>query len=178
MTDRRGIAGLGSASVWLQRGGLAILLLVAYVFAWRPVRTEMMASVVHPVLAAAVSDETEATVEFRRASGTVRVHLPDDSPRENGTMAAPAGVRFLLPALILVLAAPRRPYWLAFWAGHLLVSAFITLSWWFALQGVGAGVYVAGFADTYLLDAYSLSFPTLILVYGGGVQLWSLSEPS
>jgi hypothetical protein len=93
-------------------------------------------------------------------------------------MAAPAGVRFLLPALILVLAAPRRPYWLAFWAGHLLVSAFITLSWWFALQGVGAGVYVAGFTDTYLLDAYSLSFLTLILVYGGGVQLWSLSEPS
>jgi hypothetical protein len=44
------------------------------------------------------------------------------------------------------------------------VSAFITLSWWFALQGAGAGVYVAGFADTYLLDAYSLCVPALVLV--------------
>jgi hypothetical protein len=78
-------------------------------------------------------------------------------------MAAPAGVRFLLPALILILAAPRRPYWLAFWAGHLLVSAFITLSWWFALQDVGAGVYLADFANTYLVMVYSLVAPLSVI---------------
>jgi hypothetical protein len=78
-------------------------------------------------------------------------------------MAAPAGVRFLLPALILILAAPRRPYWLAFWAGHLLVSAFITLNWWFALQGVGAGVYLADFANGYLVMVYSLVAPLPVI---------------
>lgn len=170
MTDRRGIAGLGSASVCLQRGGLAILLLVAYVFAWRPAQCKIMKSAVHPALAAVVPEEADASVAFRPASATVRIHTPDNPVQSSGTMAAPAGVKFLLPGLIIVLLAPCRPYWMYFWIGHLLIGGVILLGWTLTIQGLDAAVFLPIFVRSYVVDAYSLVFPVLIWVRSGEAQ--------
>lgn len=145
---------------WVHRGLLAGLLLIVYVFAWSPARTQIMAHVAGPVLHHAGSPKSDASVQVNRGAGTVRIQLPGD--RGGGTLAAPAGVQFLLPALVLVFLAPHRPYWLPFWAGHVALSGLMLLGWVVALLGIGGGVYVAQFTKAYLLDAYSLGVPTFV----------------
>ena len=84
---------------------------------------------------------------------------------------APAGVRFLLPALFPPVVAPRRPYWLVLWAGHyglaLLSLAALALGLW----GVAAGFAVHAVASRYLVDAFGLGVAVI-----GTVRVFDLGE--
>jgi len=148
---------------WVHGGVLALLLLVAYFTAWRPVRMEIMTSAVQPALQAAAAG-SGAQVRVIAGGGAIRIQQPEGRFPSKGGFPAPAGVPFLLPALFLVVLAPRRPYWLLFWAGHVLLSGVLVLGWALALQGVDAGGYVATFTKAYGVDAYSLLVPMLVLV--------------
>lgn len=151
---------------WGEAGVLIGLVFLFYFLAWRPVRGVIAHKVAAPVLQEAVSiGGGGGKAEARGRRVTIVVQHGEES--ERGVYPAPAGVVFLLPALFIAGIAPRRPYWLLFGLGHILLGA-VTLSFWFlALAGWPAGAEVAAFFGRYAVDAYSISVPVLVSVKSG-----------
>jgi hypothetical protein len=146
-------------SSWLHRAGLGGLLLATYLWAWTPARTAWTAHAAAPVLTRVA--DAEAAVTARPAAHTVRVQLSDD---DRFRYRAPAGVKFLLPGLFLVVIAPARPRLWAFFGGHLALGALVLGLAATGLAGLPGGVALARFVQTYGVDAYSLAVPTLVYV--------------
>jgi len=153
---------------------MAGLLLLVYLLLWSPVRRGIVVHGVYPVLNAAAT-EGEATVTLNTAAGVVRIdvarkktssmHSGRDLPEFwRGTLAAPAGVKFLLPALFLVVLAPGRPYWLYFGAGHLVLGGLALGSGVVLLHAPTYGEPLLRFVQSYATDAYSLGVPALVLI--------------
>lgn len=80
------------------------------------------------------------------------------------SLPAPAGITFLLPALFLITLAPQRLYWLWFWGGHVVIGAIVMGLGAFTVGGVAIAPRVLHFTLAYLVDAYSLFVPALVLV--------------
>lgn len=144
-------------TAWLHRAALGGLLLAAYLWAWTPARTAWTAHVAAPTLTLVA--ESEAAVTARPAAHTIRVRISDDN---SVRYRAPAGVKFLLPGLFLVVIAPARPRLGSFFGGHLALGALALGLAAGGIAGLPGGVALARFVQTYGVDAYSLAVPTLV----------------
>ena len=146
-------------SSWIHRVVLAGLLLAAYLWAWTPARTAWTtqgAALIEQVMTAAGAP---GTMTARPTAHAFRVGT------ERGTAtsyAAPAGIKFLLPGLFLLLLAPSRPSLGPFFAGHLLLGALALALLAIGAAGLPAGRLMARFVQTYGTDAYSLAAPVFV----------------
>ncbi len=148
--------------VWLHRFVLAGLLLAAYLWAWTPGRAVWVtqgAALVERV--APASDDNSPSVVARPEAPTIHLQTADGTAAKH---TAPAGVKFLLPALFLVLIAPRRPRLGGFFAGHLALGAGAVALLASGMAGLPGGIAAAGFVEAYAVDAYSLAVPVFVLV--------------
>jgi len=141
---------------WLHRTGLAGLLLAAYLWAWTPARTAWTNAG-----AALLTRVTPAqtTVSARPAAHTIRLSAPDGP---GARYTAPAGVKFLLPALFLLFIAPARPRLWTFFGGHLALGILALALLSAGLAGLPGGFVLAGFVQSYGVDAYSLAVPVFV----------------
>ena len=139
------------------------LLFGLYLYVWSPYgRPAVLQRVEAPLLERVASPSWTITVapDAHRLSlsppSSAPSPVPSASPRSI-RRTAPAGVRFLLPALGLVLLAPGRLYWLALWGGHvalgLLGLGFLVLG----VAGLPVGFVLHDFTTAYLIDAFSLA---------------------
>jgi hypothetical protein len=142
---------------WAHRTILAGLLLTAYLVAWTPARTTWTRAAAGALEAVA---STETTVSPRLRAHVVRVQ-PEAGSAFSYT--APAGVKFLLPGLFLVLIAPTRPLLGAFFAGHLALGGLTLGLATAAFAGLPGGLGLADFVQSYGVDAFSLAVPVFIL---------------
>jgi len=140
---------------WAHRTVLAALLLTAYLVAWTPARTAWTHA------AATVLDTTApatTNVSVRPAAHIVALR----SAKRSFSYTAPAGVKFLLPGLFLVLIAPSRPPLGSFFAGHLALGGLTLGLSVAALAGLPKGFELVGFLQSYGIDTYSLAVPVLV----------------
>ena len=142
---------------WCHRSVLAGLLLATYLLAWTPARTTWTRTAADALEAVA---STETNVSPRLRAHVVRVQPAAGSAF---SYTAPAGVKFLLPGLFLVLIAPTRPLLGTFFGGHLTLGGLTLGLAAAALAGLPGGVGLARFVQSYGVDAYSLAVPVLIL---------------
>jgi hypothetical protein len=145
---------------WLHRTVLAGLLLTAYLYAWTPLRTQWTKGIT--VVLEQVAPEA-LTVSSRPQAHHIRV---EKSQTLQLRYTAPAGVKFLLPALFLILIAPARPRIGPFLAGHAGLAAIAAALGAAGLAGLPGGLGLASFVQLYGVDAYSLAVP--VLVFAGG----------
>jgi hypothetical protein len=143
-------------SSWLHRIGLAGLLLAAYLWAWTPART-VWTEIGAALLERAAPPET--TVAARPAAHTIRLSGADGP---GARYTAPAGVKFLLPALFLLFFAPARPRLWGFFSGHLALGILALGLTAAGLADLPGGFGLAGFVQTYGVDAYSLAVPVFV----------------
>ncbi|HYE94774.1 MAG TPA: hypothetical protein VD962_01080 [Rubricoccaceae bacterium] len=139
-------------------GGLFLALFFGI---WQPARSALAVHVVAPTLTAL----TGTPVEPVDKPPSVRTRsLP-----EARTFSIPAGLHFLLPGLLLVIVAPRRPYWLVLW-GLLLALGLVMLgAFGLGLAGVPGGFVAHGFLHVYVVPAASLG-AALFLLYGAHLR--------
>lgn len=154
---------------WGTGGVMMMLLLVVYFGLWRPVRGWTAQHAVRPVL--------EQVAERSGAAYTVRAlgprHVlikptPATRAAQEATYEAPAGLQFLLPALLLVGLFPGRAYWVYLWLGHLLLNGLglAMLTAGMIYGSIGFGLY--DLLQRYILDAFSLGFPMLVIIQRAG----------
>ena len=159
------------------RALLVGVLLGAYFYGWRPYgRTVAVQSVAVPLLRTVTGESPEGWTVRSRPGGR-RLTLRTPSGDRSFGWTAPAGARFLLPALGLALVAPRRPYWGLLWGGHLALGAL-----GLALLSLGVGVGDAWFVlydalTQYLVDAFSLGVAAWGVVVEFDLRPPSLSDP-
>lgn len=142
----------------------ALVLLIVYIFLWRPARAWLTQHAAYPALAAV---ETQRAARFAVAPGA-NPRVVEVRATEGGksfSFGAPGGIRFLLPGLLLVGLYPRQPYWLYyFWLYHLGLGVLLL-----ALLAIGIGWSDAGFTlhtflSRYIIDATSLAVALLAVV--------------
>jgi len=148
---------------------LALVLFGAYFALWRPARAWLARSVARPALAAVSAERArcfrvnwnERIVKVRRRaacppSGDAKRIAPP-------SFRAPAGMWFLLPALILIGAFPYRRYWLWLFGAHLALGAVSLACAAAGLAWSDAGFAAHRFVWEYLVTAVSLGAPVLLL---------------
>jgi hypothetical protein len=146
---------------WFHSTILAGLLLTAYLWAWTPVRTAWTnygSTLLEQVVSATGSD---ASVSGRSGAHTLQFRVDDE--RTVG-YAAPAGMRFLLPAGFLLLVAPRRPHLGLFFLGHLglgLLGLSLLLG---EAAGLPGSLELTRFIHDYAVEGYSLAVPVFVFV--------------
>lgn len=146
--------------------GLCLVLALAYVALWNPLRGAWTQHVARPL--ASLSSEHGArglaVVPTGVNAHTLRVVEQATGESLARGYTAPAGLLFIVPALGLALCFPRRGYWLYVLGGHLLVGALALVAF---VLGVGPwpyGLVVQRFAETTLAEVVSLAVPLLALV--------------
>ena len=160
---------------------LALALLALYVVAMRPARHWVAEHVAYPAFASIETPRAQALTVARtpgrpdavwayptalaagRDAQTV-VYQDRDAVAE---WAAPAGVIFLLPALLLVAVYPGRPFWLWLLGYHVALGLVSGLVFALGVAYVEAAFAVYTFSRTYLAEAVSLVVPLLLLLSGG-----------
>ena len=153
---------------WATAGGLVAGLIVLYVAAWRPARALFVRHVAYPVLTS-IKTERASTFRYPFKRGALRVGVRSSQPGiDAADYHAPAGRDFLLPALLLAVLFPCRPYWLYLWGFHLAVGVLF-------LSLVAAGIawtdgafVLQRFLERYVVQALSLGAPLLALAYDRG----------
>ena len=161
--SRRSAPQPSHASTWIVRLVAATLLVVAYFTAWQSVRTGWSDSVVYPALSAlAASSDTHRVVASAQRVVVVRKQASGGTARF--AVAPPAGIKFLLPALFIVLITPLRPYWLYFATGHMVLSAIAVCGGAILILMPGGADLFLVFVQSYLVDAYSLIVPVIVYV--------------
>ena len=161
---------------WLKRLGVAGLLLGTYFTVWTTtVRTAYVTHVARPLLQAAAP----ASWSIETGGGGRALYLQQSSGHRGAGHTAPAGVRFLLPALLLVFIAPDRLYWLALWTGHCLLGLLSLAMLAAGCAGLGVGFTVNDFVTQYLVDAFSLGVAVVGVVreFELGLPLHNAGSP-
>ncbi|PSQ96724.1 MAG: hypothetical protein BRD55_05465 [Bacteroidetes bacterium SW_9_63_38] len=133
-------------------------MLGAYLYAWTPLRTEWTRGT------AALFDRAaspELTVTTSPPTHHIRIRADEARVLK---YVAPAGVKFLLPGLFLVLLAPARPRLGLFLTGHLALGALAAGVGIAGLTGLPGGIELAAFVRSYGVDAYGLAVPVLVFV--------------
>lgn len=153
-------------AAWIHRTLLVALLFGAYQLAWTPARSTWITQGAAPLL-----ERTQILTNQERAM-TVR---PRDASLyvETGTDAifrytAPAGIKFLLPGLFLLVIAPRQSRIGLFFGGHLILGLLTLLLLSADTAGLAGAARIADFVQVYGVDAYSLTIP--IFVFAQQVQ--------
>jgi hypothetical protein len=138
----------------------AAVFAVAYVLAAPSARGWAAEHLVAPILTAAAGDDAGLTVSAAADPPSVVVSA---RAAQLASYSIPLGVLFFLPALLLIVVAPDRPYW-ALFAGYLVLIGLIDL-----------GVVAAGlawsrawltahlFIDSYVIRPTSIAVPLLFL---------------
>lgn len=166
-----------SWSTWLAAGGLAAGLLAIYFTAWRPARALYTEHVAYPLLSS-IETERASTFEYAFKRGALRVGLRSSRANVGATdYHAPAGRTFLLPALLLALLFPYRPYWLYLWGFHLAVGALFLGLAALGIAWADAAFLLQRFLERYVVQALSLGAPLLALAYDWGLFSTS-TEPA
>lgn len=152
----------------LQRLGLVLVFCVVFFLLWQPMRQLAAGYVAAPILEMLASTgDTVSEVMVRPKPPAVFLGFPEG--REPVTVSVPAGLYFFLPAVFLLLVAPRKPYWfvqLLFVLG-LGVLEFLCAA--IGVLGVQFGFVAHEFVARQLVRALSIAIP-LILLSG----LWKL----
>lgn len=148
----------------LKRAVLIGLLVLAYVGAWRPARSWLAHQVLYPAFS---SIETERADEYRlrKAPLGVAAHSTD---RRTRRFRVPVGILFLLPALILVLLFPDRPYWLYLWLYLVALGGLGGVSFGIGLGWTSWGFHLQAILTGHFRTATSLGAPVLV---------WQLYRP-
>lgn len=150
---------------WISRLFVVGLLLVVYVFLWTPVRRGFTQHVAQPFVEMGCPTSPSGCTAVSGGGKTLVVRLPPkNTPPSSLSLPAPAGISFLLPALFLIALAPQRLYWLWFWLGHVVIGAIGMSLGALTVGGVAIASRVLHFTLAYLVDAYSLFVPALVLV--------------
>lgn len=156
---------------------MAVLLLVVYFGLWRPVRAWTAQQVARPILEQ-VTQRVKGSYHVRTL-GPRHVHVksaPGSVESRAATYEAPAGLQFLLPALLLIGLFPGRMYWSYLWLGHLIINGLglAMLAAGMLYGPLGFGLF--DLLQRYILDAFSLGFPMLIIIRHAGGATPSISE--
>lgn len=153
-----------------RRAAIVLLFSVFFFVAWQPLRQAAAVYVASPVLTwIASTGDTISHVSVRPKPPTVFLEFPDG--REHVEVAIPAGLYYFLPAVFLLLVAPRKPYWLVL---LLIALALGVLEFLFAVTGVlglGFGFTAHEFVQRHLVKPMSIAIP-LILITGFWVVEW------
>lgn len=156
---------------WISRLFVVGLLLVVYVFLWTPVRRGFTQHVAQPLVELGCPTSTSACTAISGGGKTLMVRLPPEkTPPSSLSLPAPAGISFLLPALFLIALAPQRLHWLWFWLGHVVIGTIVVGLGALTVGGVHIAPRVLHFTLAYLVDAYSLFVPALVLVRVGAAS--------
>lgn len=129
---------------WIHGFLLAGLLVVAYVTLLRPARGWIAEAAMVPTVAYVASTDCSASAVALGVS--VRCTAPSNLTR---SMRAPGGILFIIPATLLALLFPARPYWL--WLGG-YVAALGGLA--FLAFCIGAAWTPVGFTITEFLQGH------------------------
>lgn len=147
---RRGLLGLA----------LALGLLLVHVGPWRMARNALVEHVAYPLV---------SSIGTPRAEGLTLALTPRTitatatATGSEGMWRAPANMEYLLAALVLIAAFPRRPYWAWLWGAHLALGVL-----GFGAFVLGVGWTAAGFAASELLRDYlapALSLLALVAAF-------------
>jgi len=156
-----------SASLWVRwalRIILVVLLSLTYLFAWRPARSWIATEIMYPVLRASCTAPACSGIQPHGGAALVRLELGPGAPGlETVSLAAPAGIRFLLPGLFLLIIGARGHYLFGLWMAHIvLVSCALGLAS-VAAAGFPLAAHGSFFITQYGLGAVSLGVPALAL---------------
>jgi hypothetical protein len=150
----------------LGRGGVRLVAVACfcavYLFCWQPVRTVLLRDVAYPALQQAAAG-TAYVAAYQPGPQTVGFRSVQPDTPAPPTLPRPSGVRMLLPALLLVALRPTRLVWLGFAGGHLALYTAWTAALTFGLAVAPVGFSAARLIGQYLIDAYSLGVPALVV---------------
>lgn len=141
----------------LIRVGLAALLIGVYVGGWRPMRTMLTTQLAAPVLRAV---ETPRSAQFAVRDRGMMIHVQGTG--RTAVFRATGGLLWLVPALLLLIRFPRRPYWCYLWLLHLGMGALSVGALAVGLAWSDAGFLVNDFCRTYALPSISFAAPLLM----------------
>ena len=149
-------------------GVMAVILVLAYAYAWNPARTAAVRHVAYPLIKQSAAEGGRARLQARR----VFFHAPGEGSaatrmaegRTTKTYHPPVGVRFLIGALLLVVLFPFRPYWVVLWGLHLLLAAALLAAFSMGATGRGWGFGLYHFLHTYIVPAVSFGMPAVAYV--------------
>jgi hypothetical protein len=147
----------------LIRVGLAALLVGVYVGAWRPMRVVLTERVASPVLRAV---DTSRAERFAIEGGGVTIQMRGEDGAESEFRATGGFVLWLLPALLLLMYAPRRPYWLYLWLLHVGLGLLSLGALAAGLAWSDAGFAANDFLRSYAFPAVSFAVPLLMWRWG------------
>ena len=147
-----------SITSWFHRGVLLGLLILAYLCVWSPTRTAILTYATGPTLI--FVEPEEGALKIRERAQVIRVR-PDSNSQM--PLPAPAGIKFLLAACVLIVISSVRPSLGFFFTGHILLNGLVVVFTATELMGVPGGLTLADFVRTYLTDAYSLAIPVVVL---------------
>ena len=134
---------------WALGLGLAAVLFAAHVGPWRAARDALAERVTYPAAEAVAAGDVVLRLEPRSVVAT-------DASGRDWRWRTPANVEYLLAAVVLIAAFPRRPYWWWLWGAHLVLGAAALAAFALGVGGVTAGFVVAAVAAEYLAPALSL----------------------
>ncbi len=158
---------------WWVRLGLVLALALVHTGVWRPVRNVLIDHVALPFVESLDTHRSE-----RMALGLEPRTLTADDGVEVHRYYAPAALGYLVVALLLVAAYPRRRCWLWLWLAH-LVLGLVTFGTF--VLGVGwteAGFAVTDFGREYLAPALNLlALVAPVISARDGSSLRGVSEP-
>ncbi|WP_022836436.1 hypothetical protein [Salisaeta longa] len=136
----------------LHRAGLLALLLVAYLYAWTPLRHAVTAHVARPLLVRAAGDYALVSAP----PGRLIFEAPH-APAVSFTMIG--GILLLLPAALLLVGWPHRLYWLYVALFHLGFAGVLIGAAALAVAGAPAGRLLDDFLRTLVLRAVAIGAP-------------------
>ena len=146
--------------------GAAAAFALIYLLLAPPARRWTAEAVVAPALAAL---PTASVVDVTPRADPPSV-LMTSAGAELAVYSIPLGFLFFVPALLLLVAAPARPYWLWF-AAYLVVLGLVDFAAIAAgIQWGRAGFVLHQFIDSYLIRPTSIALP-LWMLFGGKVGL-------
>ncbi|MEM8599247.1 MAG: hypothetical protein AAGF99_04945 [Bacteroidota bacterium] len=146
--------------------GVALALLVGYAFLLRPLRQAYTAHVALPLLERVDTDRS-ARYALQLSPSRLRILAQargeDAAPTDFALYDTPMGTVFLIPALVLALFFPTRPYWVYLALYHGLVALVTLLVFAVGLGWASVGFAVYRFGEAYLSESMSLAFPILLV---------------
>lgn len=134
---------------WPVRLGVLAVLMITYMFIWRPVRSTVTLRLIQPVLAPTA--QVERGVSFDVETGNT-----------TAIYRTVAGTFWLFPSMVFVLMGHWKPV-LKLWAAHLIAGVIIFACFWIGVYGAADWMTKIGeFIITYLVPAGSIGY---IVVY-------------
>lgn len=147
-------------ATWVHRGVLVVLLFGAYQLAWTPARSTWITHGAAPLLERTQHlTGQQRAITIRPAAKSLYIQTSTETIFR---YTAPAGIKFLLPGLFLLVIAPRQSWIGLFFGGHLIISILTLLLLSADTAGLVGPARIADFVQIYGVDAYSLTLPIFV----------------